>query len=128
MVKEKRKGGREEMSECIILETDDLCKHCNMPIRLRNPSGFCDHLHYPDYCKVCKKRILDKIEEQHHSPVVSLKALKVWIEEHKLSMVDKVLDVSKLEDLLEACSPNNSFKEVVSASDLLAWAEKEAGK
>ena len=30
-----------------------LCKHCKMDSSIRNPSGFCDHLHYPKYCKVC---------------------------------------------------------------------------
>ena len=31
------------------------CNHCGMDIKIRNPSGFCDHLYYPDYCEVCKK-------------------------------------------------------------------------
>ena len=30
-----------------------ICEHCKMPIAIRNPSGFCDHLYYPDYCDVC---------------------------------------------------------------------------
>lgn len=25
-----------------------------MDILIRNPSGFCDHLYYPDNCKICK--------------------------------------------------------------------------
>lgn len=33
----------------------ELCKHCNMPVEIRNPSGYCDHLYYPDYCKICQK-------------------------------------------------------------------------
>ena len=32
------------------------CKHCKMTIDIRNPSGFCDHLYYPEYCKVCSKK------------------------------------------------------------------------
>ncbi len=32
-----------------------LCPHCDYSIDLRNPSGFCDHLHYPDECHVCGK-------------------------------------------------------------------------
>jgi hypothetical protein len=35
----------------------DLCEHCGYSIKLRNPSGFCDHLYYPDNCDVCVKRI-----------------------------------------------------------------------
>ena len=31
-----------------------ICKHCKMDIAIRNPSGYCDHLHYPDNCDTCK--------------------------------------------------------------------------
>ena len=31
------------------------CNHCGMDIEIRNPSGYCDHLHYPESCKICKK-------------------------------------------------------------------------
>jgi len=30
-----------------------------MDLSIRNPSGYCDHLYYPDYCDVCRK-IRDK--------------------------------------------------------------------
>ncbi len=33
---------------------EKICQHCGYPIELRNPSGFCDHLYYPDSCEVCK--------------------------------------------------------------------------
>ncbi len=33
------------------------CKHCNMDTAIRNLSGYCDHLHYPDYCKVCSSKV-----------------------------------------------------------------------
>ena len=29
----------------------DKCSHCEMDIMIRNPSWFCDHLYYPDYCE-----------------------------------------------------------------------------
>ena len=29
------------------------CKHCGMDTNIRNPSGYCDHLQYPEYCSVC---------------------------------------------------------------------------
>lgn len=29
------------------------CNHCGGDIAVRNPSGYCDHLHYPENCKVC---------------------------------------------------------------------------
>ena len=34
----------------------NICKHCGMDIRIRNPSGYCDHLYYPDNCDVCKRQ------------------------------------------------------------------------
>lgn len=34
----------------------EICKHCGYPISLRNPSGYCDHLYYPEYCEVCNKK------------------------------------------------------------------------
>lgn len=40
----------------MIKGLDKLCPHCNMDISIRNPSGYCDHLYYPEYCKVCKER------------------------------------------------------------------------
>jgi hypothetical protein len=30
-----------------------ICSHCKGDIAIRNPSGFCDHLHYPENCPVC---------------------------------------------------------------------------
>lgn len=29
------------------------CPHCGGDIAVRNPSGYCDHLYYPDNCKIC---------------------------------------------------------------------------
>jgi hypothetical protein len=31
------------------------CKHCHCDLQIRNPSGYCDHLYYPDYCEICKE-------------------------------------------------------------------------
>lgn len=31
----------------------NICPHCEMDINIRNPSGYCDHLHYPEYCSIC---------------------------------------------------------------------------
>ena len=33
------------------------CKHCEMDIAIRNPSGFCDHLYYPENCYVCFRAV-----------------------------------------------------------------------
>ena len=31
------------------------CPHCGGDIAVRNPTGKCDHLYYPDYCEVCSE-------------------------------------------------------------------------
>lgn len=31
------------------------CPHCRMDIAIRNPSGYCDHLKYPENCEPCQK-------------------------------------------------------------------------
>lgn len=31
----------------------NMCAHCGGDIAIRNPKGFCDHLHYPDSCATC---------------------------------------------------------------------------
>jgi hypothetical protein len=38
-----------------------VCPHCKGDIRIRNPSGYCDHLHYPENCKTCQ----DMLEGKH---------------------------------------------------------------
>ena len=32
------------------------CEHCHMDTAIRNPSGYCDHLYYPEYCEKCRLR------------------------------------------------------------------------
>jgi hypothetical protein len=31
------------------MQDELMCKHCGGPIAIRNPSGACDHLYWPDY-------------------------------------------------------------------------------
>ena len=33
-----------------------ICDHCFGDIEIRNPKGFCDHLYYPEQCKVCDEK------------------------------------------------------------------------
>ena len=33
------------------------CLHCNGDVEIRNPTGSCDHLYYPDCCKTCQRII-----------------------------------------------------------------------
>lgn len=41
------------------------CPHCHMSLEIRNPSGFCDHLYYPEYCKTCSKSAKKKRKLAH---------------------------------------------------------------
>ena len=50
------------------------CPHCKMDIEIRNPSGFCDHLHYPEACEICQKiRVMgeDSVIERSETAVTS---------------------------------------------------------
>lgn len=38
----------------------DICSHCYTPIKIRNQSGYCDHLRYPESCEVCSGQLADK--------------------------------------------------------------------
>jgi len=33
---------------------EQTCPHCFLDKAIRNPSGYCDHLYYPDSCEVCQ--------------------------------------------------------------------------
>lgn len=37
----------------ILKQGMNLCPHCHGDIYIRNPKGFCDHLHYPENCEFC---------------------------------------------------------------------------
>ena len=39
---------------------DKICKHCGGDIGIRNPKGYCDHLYYPENCKVCQGIVKNK--------------------------------------------------------------------
>ena len=46
-----------------IGDEQDCCPHCKMDKKIRNPSGFCDHLKYPENCPVCMRRELARQKE-----------------------------------------------------------------
>jgi hypothetical protein len=33
----------------------EVCAHCDQSIKIHNPTGYCDHLYYPDMCTICKE-------------------------------------------------------------------------
>lgn len=47
-----------------MMSKREKCKHCKMPIAIRNLSGFCDHLHYPEYCDICNGKTPPAKEER----------------------------------------------------------------
>jgi len=56
--KKERSSEIRKLSILVNMTRDDnmveLCKHCGMDTSIRNPSGYCDHLHYPEACKICQ--------------------------------------------------------------------------
>lgn len=62
------------------MENDKICEHCGFPVSIRNPSGYCDHLQYPDYCDTCK----DRIESE--------KEVVVTIDDAGMSRIDEIAD------------------------------------
>ena len=48
-------------ARCIV--STRICSHCGEPVDIRNPSGFCDHLYYPDYCPTCSMEDSCKTEK-----------------------------------------------------------------
>lgn len=33
-----------------------ICNHCGYPVSITNPSGYCNHINYPDHCFTCKSK------------------------------------------------------------------------
>lgn len=46
-----------------VKQKPGLCDHCHGSVAIRNPMGFCDHLYFPDYCRVCKRMRKEKERE-----------------------------------------------------------------
>lgn len=53
-----------------------ICKHCECHIEIRNPTGWCDHLYYPDYCAVCQKMQETRGEVSKMSESVSVQLVR----------------------------------------------------
>lgn len=67
----------------------DLCPHCGGDKALRNPSGFCDHLYYPENCAVCNKPNVDKKRLEAAAPDLLAAAKKAghFIERMKAALI-----------------------------------------
>lgn len=51
------------------------CNHCKKPISQRNPSGYCDHLKYPENCATCNDDQHNNEENGSYWPDYKLKQM-----------------------------------------------------
>ena len=53
-----------ECKDCVEknfpIPAKEVCPHCGELKSIRNPSGYCDHLYYPENCEVCKTGTIKK--------------------------------------------------------------------
>ena len=106
---------------------EKICEHCKEPIELANPSGYCNHVHYPEGCKVCDEHINGKPEK-----TITLKWLKKYCKENL------VIGLSE-EDVFDACSNSAGMalgeedmatppmEKFVRVKDLLSVVSKKTG-
>lgn len=66
-----------------------ICPHCFEDTAIRNPSGFCDHLYYPDCCDVCKGKVKKQILVSREA----LERMQKYVIEGKTQMVLGMLSV-----------------------------------
>ena len=75
------------------------CKHCGYDTALRNPSGYCDHLYYPEACEVCNAENIKRQRVEKAAPNL-LKALKQarkvlhmveWCADNTMEVVDRAI-------------------------------------
>ena len=55
-----------------LYQEKETCPHCDQSIMIRNPTGYCNHLFYPDECKVCKEELWNgsRKEEKYYKKEV----------------------------------------------------------
>lgn len=46
----KKQVKKPEIGDTITI----ICEHCGYDTASSNPSGYCNHVYYPEYCKICK--------------------------------------------------------------------------
>ena len=52
------------------LPSERLCRHCGGLIKIRNPTGCCDHLYYPENCDVCRQ-LFEKPEPEKENKLLT---------------------------------------------------------
>lgn len=68
----------------------DLCKHCNGNIEITNPSGYCNHLYYPENCEICQF-ITNADKLKHDDKWCAYKPMVDELQQ-KLSIAEKALE------------------------------------
>lgn len=67
------------------MSNDAICHHCNGPIAVRNPSGTCDHLYWPDNLTAearLKNGLLDESAKRFAELVIAYKRGAEWMREN----------------------------------------------
>ncbi len=83
-------------SPCMLEKVEEnICKHCGGDVGIRNPSGYCDHLCYPENCDICSGKKVEGqkgIEKLHLTKTDFVDAEELWLG----SNVDLVKTINKL--------------------------------
>ena len=84
------------------MEYENICKHCKEKVAIRNPSGFCDHLYYPDNCEICKRREVVEMEiREKEMLLAAINDLYNWniiSNKEKTMLSGRIMDRSHRED------------------------------
>jgi len=62
----RKAGGKTEFIETLELDPS-ICGHCGEPVEIRNNSGYCDHLYYPENCDYCRTK---KMKKENLTPII----------------------------------------------------------
>lgn len=71
------------------------CPHCGGDIEIRNPTGTCDHLYYPDNCDVCsgESKKKNKIELAHSLLANLLEQNEIFISSEVGAEIENIMEV-----------------------------------
>ena len=73
---------------------NELCKHCGADKAIRNPSGYCDHLYFPDRCEECTRIRDDELLKQFKASLNTAVVLKKLKEIHReVGLLIEVLEI-----------------------------------
>lgn len=88
-----------------VEKPEELCKYCNGPIKIRNPTGNCDHLYYPELVNKGKLKTLKDFKDKNCYIYFDKEEKVRCIQERKLKQ-EAIKDIKALRNL-----DNNSSDE-----------------